>query len=144
MRYSKYLLAIIIVIILFSLCCNTSTTESNSDLLYAKTSKKKYSIHDTILLNIYNNTEDSVYFEYYDNIFVTFFEKRSNNNWISAELFMIPSGTVKNTRALKPDSIKQYTKYTNWVGESRIRIPYNTDGSTNFPDTLFSNIFTVE
>ena len=145
MRYPKILLLIISVIILALLGCNISPTASNSDLLYAKTSKNTYSINDTITLNINNNTDDSVYFKYYDDMLVLSYEvKISNNNWIPAYLFFIPSGAVLNTRVLEPDSIKQYKKRADWAGKSRFRIPYNNDGSTDFPDTLISNIFTVE
>ena len=143
-RYTLYFLVFIAVIILTILGCNSSPTASNNDLLYAKTSKNIYSQYDTITLNIYNNTEDSVYFKYYDDIFVAFCEKKSNNNWVQAELIFVPSGAVLNTLALEPDSIKQYKKYANWAGKSRFRIPFNYDGSTDFPDTLVSNIFTVE
>ena len=144
-RYSLKLLVFISAIILAIFGCNSSPTASNSDLLYAKTSKNAYSINDTITLNINNNTEDSVYFKYYDDMLVLSYEvKISNNNWIPAYLFFIPSGAVLNTRVLEPDSIKQYKKRADWAGMSRFRIPYNDDGSTDFPDTLISNIFTVE
>ena len=143
-RYSLKLLVFISAIILAVFGCNSSPTASNSNLLYAKTSKNTYSKYDTITLNIYNNTEDSVYFKYFDDTFLALCEKKSNNNWILASLIFVPSGAVLNTSALEPDSIKQYKKRADWTGKSRIRIPFNYDASTDFPDTLVSNIFKVE
>jgi hypothetical protein len=69
---------------------------------------------------------------------------KSNDNWITVDLLVIPSVAVLNTQILRPDSLKQYKIYANWTGKFRFSIPYNYDGSTEFQDTLISNIFTVE
>lgn len=124
--------------------CNSSPTALNADLLYTETNRNTYSVYDTVILNIYNNTEDSVYFECYDNVFIALCERKSNDKWIQTDLIYIESGAVLNARILEPDSNIQYNKRVDWAGKSRIRIPYNIDGSLIFPDTLISNTFTVE
>ena len=144
MRYPKILLVTTSTLILAFWGCNSSPTASNSDLLYAKTSKSTYSSYDTIVLNIYNNTEDSVYFKYYDNVFIALSERKSNDKWIAVDFIPIQSGAILNARILMPDSLKQYKKYATYTGKFRFRIPYNNDGSLNFPDTLISNTFKVE
>jgi len=142
-RYTQILLVTITTIILVFFGCNSSPTESTSDILYTKTSKNIYSLHSTIILNIYNNSEDSAYFKYYDNIFIAKYEKKVNDCWI-ANPKVIPYGSILNSKVLKPDSLKQYKMYANYTGVFRFRIPYNNDGSTVFPDTLISNTFKVE
>lgn len=129
---------------MFLLGCDSSPTASKSDLLYAEMSKICYSINDTITLDIYNSTEDSVYFKYYDDIFIIICEKISTDNVKHFYSVKIPRGAVLNPRALKPNSIKQYKRTANWTGEFIFRIPFNYNGSTEFQDTLISNIFTVE
>jgi len=142
-RYTKILLVIITTVIFLFIGCDSSPVESNSDILYAKTSKNSYSLYDTVTLNIYNNTDDSVYFKYYKNTFITICEKESEDKWIQTNLIIILYGDTLNTQILRPDCIKKYYKRVDWIGKSRIRIPYNIDGSANFTDTLISNVFTV-
>ena len=144
MRYIEIILAGISVIILAILGCNNFPTSPKDELLSATTSKNTYSEYDRITLNICNNTQDSVYFEFYDNTFIAIFEKISYNNWIQANLIYRESDAILNARLLSPDSSMIYKKRVYWTGKSRIIIPYNIDGSLNFPDTLISNTFTIE
>jgi len=142
-RYTKILLVIVATVIFLFIGCDSSPVETNSDMLYAKTSKSSYSLYDTVTLNIYNNTNDSVYFKFYKNTLITIYEVESDDKWIQKNLIFILSGDTLNTQVLEPDSIKIHYQRVDWAGKSRIRIPYNIDGSMNFIDTLISNIFTV-
>jgi len=144
MRYIGNICASIFVITLVISGCNNSPTSSKNEILSAITNQTTYSIYDTVIVNIQNNTEEPVYFKYYDNQFTVLSEVKIDNNWILAELFVVQSGAILNARIFEPDSNICYKQRVQWTGKSRMKMPYNIDGSLSFPDTLFSNTFTIE